>query len=117
MARIKWNTHDVSFRRGNYQDLIVKLNNCKVWLGYRAVCSTSTFKTQVRRLAQAYGATEVEIKDAWMETEEGKYVSSEKRVIGWLNLGNGEFIFSYDLPVPEGSKRIINYVRPEEIFI
>lgn len=113
--RIKWITHDVSFNRGNHETLIAKLNNCKVWLGLRACCTTSTFKSEVRRLAQAYGATEVEIKKAYEEGLGGKLYPTEKNVIGWLTL-NGEFIFSIDLPVPEGAKRNIKYFESSELF-
>ncbi len=114
--RIKWNTNDISFKRGNFEPLIAKLDNCKVWLGLRAVASASTFKAEVRKLAQTYGATEVEIKKEYREDATGTFHHTEKDVVGFIQKSNGDFYFAVDIPVPESAKRNIQAIPPSEIF-
>lgn len=114
--RIKWTTNGVSFARGNHMPLIAKFDNSRVWLELRACCTAATFKAEIRRLAQEFGAKEVEIKPAYVTKEVERWSAAEKDVIGFMYIGD-KAKFSVDLPVPEGARRKIKYYKPEEIFI
>ena len=114
--RIKWTTNGVSFARGNHMPLIAKFDNSRVWLALRACCTAATFKAEIRRLAQEFGAKEIEVKPQYIEVERWQYHSTEKDLVGFLYI-DGEAVFSIDLPVPEGASRKIKYYKPEEIFI
>lgn len=114
--RIKWTTNGVSFARGNYTPLIAKLDNSRVWLELRAWCTAHTFREEIRRLAQDFGAKEVEIKPEFTEDENGQDHLTEKNVIGFHYIDE-KASFAIDLPVPEGARRKIKFYKPEDIFI
>lgn len=114
--RIKWTTNGVSFARGNHTPLIAKFDNSRVWLALRACCTAATFKAEIRRLAQDFGAKEIEIKPEYTEDENGRDHLTEKNLIGFLYIDE-KAVFSIDLPVPEGARRKIKHYKPEEIFI
>ena len=108
--RIKWTTNEVEFNRGNRTVLIAKLDNCKVWLSLKAYCTTQAFKSDVRNLAQTFGATMVEIKPAFNND-----IPAESNVVEFLKLSDG-YWFSTEIPVPEGAKRKIKEYKAEELF-
>lgn len=106
--RIKWTANGISFRRGNYQDLIARLDNCSKWVAVGAICSTQTFKADIRAFAQKYDASEIEIRPYY--DDDGKPTIGRRDVVAIRRLDAERFyIFYYD-----GEKNV--EVTPEEIF-
>lgn len=111
--RLKWITNGVSFNRGNYEELIAKFDNSKKWLKLGAYTTTSGFKSSIRNLAEAYGASVVEIKALWDEDE--KPTEDRENVVNYGKLSEG-YWFYIEKWVPEGAKREFIEFAPEEIF-
>ena len=105
--RIKWTADGISFRRGNYETLVARLDNCNKWVLVGAICSTSAFKSDIRRFAQTFGSTEVEIKPLY---KDDKLTVSPSECVAFRSYGDGRYyIFR------EGKDQNIE-VTPEEIF-
>ena len=113
--RIQWDIDDVSFRRGNFETIIARFDNCKKWFRDGSVCSTQTAKSSFRRLAQRYGATRVEVKYLFGRDEEPTEDRTSVIDFKWLP-GSEEWWFYIEKPVPEGSRRQFHEFRPEELF-
>lgn len=111
--RIKWITNDVSFRRGNWETLIARFDNSKKWLMNGSCCTADTFKASIRRLAQEFGASVVEVKYLWNQDE--KPTEDRTNVVNYKKLSSGYWFY---IPkwVPEGAKREFIEFAPEEIF-
>lgn len=109
---MKWITNDVTFVRGNLIPCIAKFDNSEYWFSYDAVCSTSTFKQEVRKLAKEYGANEIEIKH--LHNSEGKQV--ETNVIDFFKSDSG-YVFRTEMPVKNGEKREFVRYTAEQLFI
>lgn len=107
--RIKWITDGVNFRRGNYQTLAARLNNCNKWVLVGAICSAQAFKSRISRFAQTFGATEVEIKPFYDEVT-GEPLVKSRDCVAIRSFSDGSYyIFT------EGPKQNIE-VMPSEIF-
>ena len=105
--RIKWTAEGISFARGNYEALVARLDNCSKWILVGAICSTSTFKSDIRRFAQTFGATEVEIKSLY---KDDKLTVPSSECVAFRSYGDGRYyIFK------EGNDKNIE-VQPKEIF-
>ena len=114
MSRIKWVINDgISFNRGNWDMLIAKFDNSKKWLMPSALCTASTFRAEIRQLAQDFGAKVVEVKKLF---QEGKPVEKRQDVVDFLKLSSG-YIFRIEKSVPEGARREFIEFTPDEIFI
>lgn len=109
--RIKWNTNGISFRRGNYEDLVARLNNCSKFVTVGGVCSADTFKSDIRRFAQTFGATEVEIMPLWDKDTDELTVPMQD-VVAFRTLSPGRY---YIFRRGENPCERIE-VQPEEIF-
>ena len=112
--RIKWIAPDVSFSRGNFEDVIAKFNNSRKWFRVGAVCSTQTAKSDFRKLAQDFGAESVEIKPLWGVDEEP--TEDRMNVVDFRQLSNGYF-FYIEKAVPEGATREFIEFEPSELFV
>ena len=110
---MKWITNGVSFRRGNWETLIAKFDNSKMWLAVGACCTADTFKASIRRLAQSYGASTVEVKPLWDEND--RPTEPRENVVSFKLLSEG-YWFYIPKAVPEGAKREFIEFAPEEIF-
>ena len=111
--RIKWVVQDVSFNRGNFEDVIAKFDNSRKWFRVGAVCSTQTAKSDFRKLAQDYGAETVEIKHLWGPDEEP--TEDRMNVVDFKKISDGYF-FYIEKAVPEGAKREFIEFEPNELF-
>lgn len=111
---MKWIKNDVTFRRGNHHPLIARLDDSPFWLGFCACMTTQTFREDIRRLAQNFGCATIEVKYHW--NADGEATEPEDSIVGVLNLGNGEYLFRQELPVPEGAKRKFREFTAEQIF-
>ena len=111
--RIKWIAPGISFSRGNYTELIAKFDNSRKWLKLGAYTTTSGFKSSIRNLAQAYGASVVEIKSLWDKNEEP--TEDRMNVVNYKLLSDG-YWFYIPKQVPEGSKREFIEFSEDEVF-
>ena len=111
--RFKWITNGVSFNRGNYEDLIAKFDNSRKWLKVGAYCTTSSFKSSIRNLAEVFGASVIEIKPLWDENEQP--TEDRTNVVNYRKLSDG-YWFYIPKQVPEGAKQEFIEFTPEEIF-
>ena len=90
MKRLKWKIAErIQFSRGNYMRLIAKFDNSHKWLENGAICTVQDFRSDVRRLARAYGAKEVELKPLF--DEDDKATEKRENVVQFLQLSPGYF--------------------------
>lgn len=114
MKRLKWKIAEgIQFSWGNYMRLIAKFDNSRKWLENGANCTVQDFRSDVRRLAQVYGAKEVELKPLFDEDDN----ATEKRenVVQFLKLSSGYF---FRIPLPRRDGELIEYreFSDDEVF-
>lgn len=108
---MKWIKNGIRFERGNYEPLIVKFDNSKVWLKIDACCTQQSARKEFRELGEAYGAKTIEVQK--MYNDDG--VVSHEDIVCFLDLGD-KYIFRNELEVPEGVKREFIRYSEDEIF-
>lgn len=93
--------------------LIAKFDNSRKWLENGAICTVQDFRSDVRRLAQVYGAKEVELKPLFDEDDN----ATEKRedVVSFLKLSAG-YIFRIPLPRRDGEPIEYRELSETEVF-
>lgn len=111
MKKLKWTLNDISFNRGNYRPVIARFNNSKCWLGIPAMTTTSSARVMFRELAIAYGATSVELKYFYDDTDQ----QTEFDVVDFLKLSAG-YKFRNELQVPAGTRRQFKEYPADQIF-
>lgn len=90
MKRLRWKiSGEVKFSRGNYMRLIAKFDNSRKWIENGAICTVQDFRSDVRKLAQVYGAKEVELKPLF--DEDDKATEKRENVVQFLQLSSGYF--------------------------
>ena len=108
---MKWNINDVTFNRSNYRPVIARFNNSKCWLTVGAMTTTSSARSSIRHLAQAYGASTIELKYFYDEDDN----QTEQNVVDFLKLFDC-YIFRNELVVPAGTQRQFKEYTPDQIF-
>lgn len=111
---MKWNTNNVSFRRGNYECCIFKFDNSKVWFNVGAICTTQSVRFTARDIGKHYNAKNVTLK--YLFDEDGKATECREDVVD-VDGYNGKYKFYIELPVKDGEKRKCKYYDESELFI
>ena len=84
MKKLKWTLNDISFNRSNYRPVIARFDNSKHWLGIPSMTTTSSARAMFRELANAYGATSVELKGRGITEVEAHWVDGcQKKIENW----------------------------------
>lgn len=109
---MKWIKNDVLFERGNYEPIIAKFDNSKVWLVVTACCTQQTARSLFKELGEKYGAKSVEIKKMYSVDDQ----ITEENIVGFLRLYDGTYLFRNELNVPEGQNRQFIKFSETEIF-
>lgn len=115
MKKLKWTMNGVTFERSNYRPVIARFDNSRCWFSLAACCcgtTTSSFRSEIRRLANEYGASSVELKYFYDDND----TQTETNVVDFLYLSSG-YIFRNELNVPDGSRREFISYEPEALFI
>lgn len=108
---MKWVIENVTFERGNMRPCIAKFDNSICWFTPDVMCSTTTFRQLIRKLANQYGAKTVQVQYAYDDL----YNATEKDVVEFLEI-DGNYIFRNELPVPDGHRRqFVTYIN-EALF-
>lgn len=111
--RMKWITNGVNFLRGNWEPIIARFDNSKMWLMDGCCCTADTFKASIRKLAQEYGASTVEVKP--LLNEKDQPTEDRSNVVNFKRLSKG-YWFYIPKAVPEGAKREFIEFSKEEVF-
>lgn len=114
MKRIKWIKNDVSFKRGNFRPLIAHLDDSPFWMQSCACMTTQCFQDDIRKLAQAFGCSTIEVRYRW--DADGRETKPEDSIVGFLRQEDGSYWFAQELPVPEGAKRKFREFTAKQIF-
>lgn len=96
MARIKWNTNGIGFKRGSTKDIIFRFDNSLHWLKFDFVTTESSCKSMVREMAIRYGAKSIEMKYSYID---GKKTESDIIKVNTFDSKSGstEYRFSRDI--------------------
>ena len=111
MKKLKWTLNDISFNRSNYRPVIARFDNSTHWLGIPSMTTTSSARAMFRELANAYGATSVELKYFYDDMDQ----QTETDVVDFLKLSAG-YKFRNELQVPAGTRRKFVEYEEKEIF-
>lgn len=117
---MKWiNESNVQFNRGNYESIIAKFDNSLKWFNVDSIASTSTAKSLIRKLAQAYNAKVITIKHLF--DENGNPTEKREDVVDFYRAYDEKedrsyYVFRYEIPVKEGSERKFRYFEESELF-
>lgn len=111
MKKLKWTLNDISFNCSNYRPVIARFDNSKHWLGIPSMTTTSSARAMFRELANAYGATSVELKYFYDDMDQ----QTETDVVDFLKLSAG-YKFRNELQVPAGTRRKFVEYEEKEIF-
>lgn len=88
---MKWIKNGIEFKRGDYIALIAKFDTRPEWFAVRATATQQTQKANFKALGEYFGATVVEVKEAYDDDEK----PVEKGVILFDNMSaySGGFKF------------------------
>lgn len=114
---MKWhNPENITFNRGNYDRVIFKFDNSKVWLIPDCIMTTQSLKCEIRKLGKMFNSKEVTIKHLFKE-EDNKYVATEHRdnVIDFY-IYQDICTFRTELPCVEGEKIQYKVYAKEDVF-
>lgn len=111
---MKWIKNDVTFRRGNYRQLIARLDDSPFWLQSCACMTTQCFRQDIRKLAQEFGCSTIEVM--YRQDADGRETKPEDSIVGFLRQEDGSYWFAQELPVPEGAKRKFREFTAKQIF-
>lgn len=108
--KIKWIESKSEIFRGNWTQMLFKVDNSNHIFGFCAVMTYKGFKSLCRAFAQKYGCRCIEIMPDEGQCTMGvlHYFSSEQNKEVWE--------FRIELDVPEGSRREFTYFDECEIF-
>lgn len=109
---MKWIKNEVSFQRGNYRPIIAKFDNSVCWFASSAIMSARCFKAEIKRIADEYGASVIEMKYEYDED----YNKVEANVVDFYRNDEG-FVFRTETEVPEGENRQFIKYSPESLFV
>lgn len=107
-----WVKNGVSFQSGNRRPIIARFDNSKCWFASSAIMTAQGFKSEIKELAEKYGASIIELKYEY--TDDCK--RAETNVVNFCKNDDG-FVFRTEIEVQEGEKRqFIKYI-PESLFV
>lgn len=59
---MRWNTNDVSFRRGNYRPVVFTVDNRNNLYELDAMQTTQSAKANIKKFAESIGANEITVR-------------------------------------------------------
>ena len=116
--KIQWHFNDIiTFDRDNWKPLIAKFDCSKKWLAIPAQCTTKSFRADIQKLAQKYGAKEITLQYMYFDDAgEKPSINLQKDLVGFIEHDNGSYEFIRELKVPDGTRRKFINFSEDEVF-